>query len=76
VFSSASSPTLQNALPTFEKLYAAWEKASCKPRYTPFSTALDARMTKLDEYYQHTAESDVHIMAMGKCQAFSILIST
>lgn len=57
---------LQNALPALEKLHAAWDKAAIKPRYAPFVPALDAGMEKLDEYYQHTADSDAHIMAMGK----------
>jgi hypothetical protein len=59
-------PTLHDALPTLEKLYAAWEKASTKTRYSPFVRALSAGMVKLNTYYQRSAESDAHIMAMGK----------
>jgi hypothetical protein len=33
-FSSASMLTLHNALPTLEKLHAAWDKAYGKPRYS------------------------------------------
>jgi hypothetical protein len=65
-FSSASTPTLHNALPTLEKLHAAWEKASHKDRYSHFVPALDAGKAKLDTYYQRSAQSDAHIMAMGK----------
>jgi hypothetical protein len=65
-FSSASTPTLHNALPTLEKLHAAWEKASHKDRYSHFVPALNAGKAKLDTYYQRSAQSDVHIMAMGK----------
>jgi hypothetical protein len=56
---------LQHALPTLEKLYVSWEKASSKPRYHAFAPALDAGMTKLNTYYQRSADSDAHIMAMG-----------
>ena len=65
-FSSASVPTLHNALPTLEKLHAAWQKASDKRRYSCFIRALEAGMAKLDTYYKRSAESDAHIMAMGK----------
>jgi hypothetical protein len=64
-FSSASMLTLHNALPTLERLHAAWEKASSKPRYLHFARALNAGMDKLNSYYQRSAESDAHIMAMG-----------
>ena len=46
-------------------MYSAWQKASEKPRYSNFKPALEAAMAKLDEYYQRTAESDAHIIAMG-----------
>ena len=58
-------PTLQNALPAIEKLYTSWEKASTKSRYQSFVPALNAGMTKLNTYYERSAESDAHIMAMG-----------
>jgi hypothetical protein len=72
-FSSSSMPTLHNALPALEKLHAAWEKASLKARYAPFVPALKAGMDKLNRYYQRSAESDTHIMAMGK---YSLLFLT
>jgi hypothetical protein len=66
-FTSASTPTLHNTLPpTLEKLHAAWEKASHKDHYSHFVPALDAGKAKLDTYYQRSAQSDAHIMAMGK----------
>ena len=65
-FSLASTPTLHNALPTLEKLHAAWQKASDKRCYSHFVQALEAGMAKLDTYYRCSAESDAHIMAMGK----------
>lgn len=64
-FSSSSTPTLHHVLPTLEKLYVSWEKALGKPCYDTFVPALAAGM-KLDTYYQQSAESDAHIMAMGE----------
>jgi len=46
-------------------MYSAWQKASEKPWYSIFRPALEAAMAKLDEYYQRTAKSDAHIIAMG-----------
>jgi hypothetical protein len=65
-FSSSSTPTLQNALPALEKLYTAWERSTTKARYAPFIPALTAGMAKVNAYYERTAASDAHIMAMGK----------
>jgi hypothetical protein len=64
-FSAAKVPTLQFALPAIEQLYASWEKASSKSRYDSFVLALNAGMAKLNTYYERSAESDAHIMAMG-----------
>jgi hypothetical protein len=49
-------------------MYAKWEQASQKERYKPFEDALIVAMEKLNEYYQRTADSDAHIIAMGKWQ--------
>lgn len=65
-FSAATRPSLHKALLAIEKLYAQWEKASGKEHYTPFHPALHMAMNKLDEYYQQTAASDAHLIAMGK----------
>jgi hypothetical protein len=46
-------------------MHASWEKAASKTCYKSFVPALSAGMAKLDEYYQWSAESDTHIMAMG-----------
>ena len=70
-FSSSSTPTLHNALPTLEKLHAAWQKASVKDRYSRFVLALEVGMVKINTYYKRSAESDAHIMAMGRqCLVF------
>jgi hypothetical protein len=65
VFSASTRPTLHNALPAIEKLYAEWEKASNKPRYEAFQDALETGMKKLNEYYKRTAASDAHVICMG-----------
>lgn len=65
-FSASSRPTLHNALPALERLYAEWEKASKKERYERFWPALTAGMAKIDEYYHRSGASDAHIIAMGK----------
>jgi hypothetical protein len=64
-FSAEAAPSLHNALPAVEALYAAWNKRSTKNKYKPFEAALDAGAKKLNEYYTKTAESDAHILAMG-----------
>ncbi|KAF9538851.1 hypothetical protein CPC08DRAFT_771063 [Agrocybe pediades] len=63
-FSSDISPTLFNALPAIERMYAAWEKALAKEKYAQFAETLQAGMAKLDEYYQKTSESTIHVMAI------------
>jgi hypothetical protein len=65
-FSFIKTPSLHNALPAIEALYAAWSKRAEKVKYSSFQEALDAATSKLDEYYQKTASSDAHILAMGK----------
>ncbi|KAF8811677.1 hypothetical protein BYT27DRAFT_7252554 [Phlegmacium glaucopus] len=40
------------------------QKAEEKPHYSVFKPALEAAMANLDEYYQRTAASDAHIIAM------------
>lgn len=65
-FLASSRPTLHNVLLALERLYAKWDKASNKARYEKFKLALAAGMAKLNEYYQRSGASDVHIIAMGK----------
>ena len=43
----------------------AWEKALSKLQYDSFVPALNAGMAKLNSYYECSAESDAHIMAMS-----------
>jgi hypothetical protein len=57
-------------------MYAAWEKSSSKPHYACFVSALDVGMAKLDNYYQRSAASNAHIMAMGNTFLFPIVVYT
>jgi hypothetical protein len=66
---------LHHALPALEKMYKCWEKSAEKPHYQVFVPALTAGMKKLDEYYQCSAKSDAHIMAMGDVCLDSKLVS-
>jgi len=61
-------------LPAIEKLYAKWEKALKKAQYAPFHDALQAGMDKLDDYYTKTAESDAHVICMGKSTLSQLII--
>ena len=63
-FSYSSIPTLYNAIPALEKLFATWEKQRDMPETERFKNALDAALQKVNEYYEKTSESDAHIMAM------------
>lgn len=63
-FSYSSIPTLCNAVPALEKLYATWEKQRSMPEARPFRNALDAGLAKVNEYYEKTSASDAHIIAM------------
>jgi hypothetical protein len=65
-FSASSMLMLQHALLALEKLYSLWEKATAKPPYESFISALTVGMNKLNTYYERSTDSDVHIMAMGE----------
>jgi hypothetical protein len=65
-FSSDATPSLHTALPAIEEMNAKWEQASQKRHYKPFTDALVAAIDKLNGDYQRTADSDAHIIAMGK----------
>ncbi|KAG6882036.1 hypothetical protein C0992_012912, partial [Termitomyces sp. T32_za158] len=64
-FSSAQLPTLFNAIPAIEILYSAWNTRATKKKYELFTPALNAATRKLNEYYEKTADSNAHIIAMG-----------
>jgi hypothetical protein len=45
-------------------MYSKWEKLRETPDAKPFQAAIDAALAKVNEYYEKTAESDAHVMAM------------
>jgi hypothetical protein len=47
-----------------------------KSKYRTFKNALDAAADKLNEYYEKTAESDAHILAMCAYYALHLFILT
>lgn len=57
-FSTVKVPTLYNALPAVEALYAAWTNRAKKEKYAVFEPTLNATTSKLDEYYMKTVTSD------------------
>jgi hypothetical protein len=58
------TPTLFNAIPAIETLHAAWASRAEKNKYRSFKDALNAATAKLNSYYEKTADSDAHILAM------------
>jgi hypothetical protein len=66
-FSSVQILTLFNAIPAIEMMHAAWTGRAEKLKYFPFKDALNAATAKLNEYYEKTADSDAHILAMCAC---------
>ncbi|KAG6838880.1 hypothetical protein C0991_007718 [Blastosporella zonata] len=64
-FSSAHLPTLFNAIPAIEILHSAWTTRASNSKYASFKPALQAATEKLNAYYEKTADSNAHIIAMG-----------
>lgn len=63
-FSSDQAATLHLALPVLEALHKAWTiRLSCS-KYNDFLPALKAGLTKVEEYYDWTAESDTYTFVM------------
>jgi len=68
-FSAVKAPSLYNALPAVKALYAAWTNCAKKEKYAIFEPALDTAISKLEEYYMKTANSDAHIIVMSSSQS-------
>lgn len=66
-------PTLFNAIPAIETLHAVWTSRAEKVKYLPFKGALNAATTKLNNYYEKTADSDAHILAMCASSQLNLL---
>ena len=69
-FSSDTIPTLHNALPALEALHQAWSSRIDRDKYSDFADALRAGTTKIQQYYELTANSHAYTMAMCKNSVF------
>ncbi|KAJ7923871.1 ribonuclease H-like domain-containing protein [Mycena leptocephala] len=63
-FSSDLRSTLHLAIPALEKLHAEWTSKGSKDKYFPFHEAIEAALSKVDEYYQKTSNSNSYVLAM------------
>lgn len=65
-FSLDCGPAIHLALPGLESLHKAWDTRSTKAEYIEFWPGLEAGVSKIAEYYQKTAGSDVYVLAMRR----------
>lgn len=63
-FSSDKAPTLHLALPALEAIHKAWTTRQTREKYKDFLPALKAGLTKIEEYYDRTSDSDAYTFAM------------
>ncbi|KAJ6550367.1 ribonuclease H-like domain-containing protein, partial [Mycena sp. CBHHK59/15] len=63
-FSSDLQSTLHLAIPALEKLHAESTSKGSKEKYFPFHEAIEAVLSKVDEYYQKTGNSNSYVLAM------------
>ncbi|KIK17413.1 hypothetical protein PISMIDRAFT_111470 [Pisolithus microcarpus 441] len=63
-FSTKQGPTLHTALPALEVLHKAWSTRKNSVKYADFTSGLDAGLAKVGDYYERTAASNAHIVAM------------
>ncbi|KAF8232595.1 hypothetical protein L208DRAFT_1271336 [Tricholoma matsutake] len=63
-FSSDRGTTLHLALPALEALHKAWTKRVTHSKYRDFVPMLEAGLAKIEEYYDHTADSDAYTFGM------------
>lgn len=64
-FSSDMYPTVAMGIPALEHLHKKWSRLVDLPKYAVYSTALQAGLDKVNEYYIMTENSDAFIMCMG-----------
>jgi hypothetical protein len=64
-FSTDQASTLHLAIPALEALHRAWTSRADHPKYKPFALALGAACSKIDDYYEKTAQSPAYIMSMS-----------
>ena len=63
-FSTDQGPMLHAALPALEALHKAWSAHKLVAKYSNFYDGLEVGLDKVAEYYDCTADSDAHIIAM------------
>jgi hypothetical protein len=51
-------------LPALEALHKAWTTHTNRTEYLDFISPLEARLVKIEEYYDRTADSDAYTFAM------------
>ena len=73
-FSSDQGTTLHLALPTLEALHKAWTKRAARSKYRDFIPALEAGLAKIEEYYDHTADSDTYTFAICEITFLSCFV--
>ena len=57
---------LHAALPALEALHKTWSAQKMAAKYSNFYDGLTAGLDKVAKYYDRTADSDAHIVAMCK----------
>lgn len=62
LLSSEQTPTLSLALPVYEKLISSLRGAT--RRFPALAFAIEAAITKLEDYVSMARSSDIHILAM------------
>ncbi|KIK25428.1 hypothetical protein PISMIDRAFT_73410, partial [Pisolithus microcarpus 441] len=63
-FSSEQGPMMHAVLPALEVLFKALSSQREAAKYADFTDALDAGLNKVAEYYEQTAASNAHVIAM------------
>ena len=63
-FSSDRGTTLHLALPALEALHKAWTTRLTRTKYQEFSSALEAGLSKVEEYYERTRDLDAYTFVM------------
>ena len=71
---SDQGTTLNLALPTLEALHKAWTKRAARSKYHDFIPALEAGLAKIEEYYDHTADSDMYTFAICEITFLSCFV--
>ncbi|KAF5340819.1 hypothetical protein D9757_009868 [Collybiopsis confluens] len=67
-FSSENEPCLHIGLPALEALHHAWSKQLLKEKYSLFTDALNAGISKISEYYDRTGNSSAYCYTRSRKQ--------